>query len=116
VPTLRTTTPSPSTQIRSRRRAAARRHATRRDATPEGTLSPLQAQLDLALPPNRGLPDIKIRIDIAGLRNAGCDIPEVTRVSSTVTGAGGRVYTMPGGGYEMQFPYAVPGDFLKVES
>lgn len=84
-------------------------------ATPDGNLSPLQAQLDLALPPNRGLPEVKIRVDIAGLRDAGYAIPDATRVSSTVSGADGRVYTMPGGGYQMQFAYAIPGQFLKVE-
>jgi hypothetical protein len=62
----------------------------------------------LALPPNRALPDAAIRIDLAGLRKAGYEIPTPTRVSSTVTGAGGRTYSMPGGGYEMQFPYSIP--------
>jgi RHS repeat-associated protein len=84
-------------------------------ATSDGSLSPLQAQLDLALPPNRGLPEVKIRVDVEGLRDAGYAIPDVTRVSSTVTGADNRVYTMPGGGYQMKFPYAIPGRFLKVE-
>lgn len=83
-------------------------------ATPEGTLSPLQATLDLALPPNRALPNVTIRIDLAGLRNSGYEIPTPTRVSSTVTGAGGRVYTMPGGGYEILFPYEIPPQFLSV--
>lgn len=75
-------------------------------ATPDGELSPLQAQIDLALPPNRGLPGGLIRIDLAGLRQAGYDIPDVTQV--------GRSYSMPGGGYEMQFPYPIPPEFLKV--
>lgn len=47
---------------------------------------------------------------------AGYDIPQVTRASGTVTGAGGRVYTTPGGGYEMKFPYAVPPEFVRVVS
>lgn len=83
-------------------------------ATPNGSLSPLQASLELALPPNRALPDAAIRIDLAGLRKAGYEIPTPTRVSSTVTGAGGRTYSMPGGGYEIQFPYSIPAEFLKV--
>jgi len=75
-------------------------------ATPDGGLSPLQAQIDLALPPNRGLPGALVRIDVAGLRGAGYEIPKVTQV--------GRSFNMPGGGYEMQFPYSIPPEFLKV--
>ncbi len=75
-------------------------------ATPNGGLSPLQAQIDLALKPNRGLPDAIIRIDLAGLRAAGYDIPPITQV--------GRSFNMPGGGYEMQFPYRIPSEYLKV--
>ncbi|HML50004.1 MAG TPA: RHS repeat-associated core domain-containing protein [Propionicimonas sp.] len=82
-------------------------------ATPNGSLSPLQASLELALPPNRALPDAVLRIDLAGLRKAGYDIPTPTRVSSTVS-SGRRTYSMPGGGYEMQFPYAIPPEFIKV--
>lgn len=85
-------------------------------ATPNGALSPLQRTLDLALPPNRPLTNATVRIDVAGLRAAGYEIPQVTRVSGTVTGAGGRVYTMPGGGYEMKFPYGLPPEFLRVVS
>jgi hypothetical protein len=75
-------------------------------ATPNGELSPLQAQIDLALPPNRGLPSAMLRVDVAGLRSAGYDIPEVSQV--------GRSFNMPGGGSEMQFPYPIPPEFLKV--
>jgi RHS repeat-associated protein len=77
-------------------------------ATPEGSLSPLQAQIDLALPPNRGLTDAVLRIDLAGLRDAGYEIPQVTQV--------GRSFNMPGGGYELHFPYRVPPEFIKVFS
>ena len=77
-------------------------------ATPNGTLSPLQAQIDLALPPNRGLPDALVRIDLAGLRKAGYEIPQVRQV--------GRSFGMPGGGYEIQFPYSIPSQFIKVIS
>ena len=83
-------------------------------ATPNGGLSPLQAQIDLALPPNTGLRDAVMRVDVAGLRQSGYEIPAISRVTGTVTGPGGRVYTMPGGGYEMQFPYAIPPEFIKV--
>ncbi len=75
-------------------------------ATPNGTLSPLQAQIDLALPPNRGLRDALVRIDLAGLRQAGYEIPQVTRIA--------RKFGMPGGGFEMQFPYAIPPQFIKI--
>lgn len=83
-------------------------------ATPNGTLSGLGAKLELALPPTRSAPDIRIRIDLEGLRKAGYEIPTPTRVSNVVRGPDGRVYTMPGGGYEMQFPYEIPGEFLEV--
>jgi len=83
-------------------------------ATPSGELSPLQAQLELSLPPNRGLPTARIEIDVAGLREAGYEIPEITRVSNVVRAADGRVYSMPGGGYEMQFPYRIPPQYIKV--
>ncbi len=74
--------------------------------TPNGALSPLQAQIDLALAPNRGLPDALLRIDLAGLREAGFTIPEVTQVP--------RAFGMPGGGYEMYFPYSIPPEFIRV--
>jgi hypothetical protein len=45
-----------------------------------------------------------VRIDLAGMRQAGYEIPELTRVS-------GR---LPGGGYEMQFPYPIPPQFISV--
>jgi hypothetical protein len=83
--------------------------------TPTGNLSPLQAKLELALNPTKAAPEIKIRIDLDGLRKAGYEIPKPSRVSSTVTDPlTGRVYQMPGGGYEMQFPYEIPGEFLQV--
>jgi hypothetical protein len=83
-------------------------------ATPAGDLSPLQAQVELALPPNRGLPDLVVRINLAGLREAGYEIPAVTRVSNVVRGVDGRVYSMPGGGWEMQFRYPIPPEFVTV--
>lgn len=74
--------------------------------TSRGDLSPLQAQIDLALPPNRGLSDAVLRVDLAGLRRAGYDIGEFTRV--------GRKFNMPGGGTELRLEKAIPPRFLKV--
>jgi hypothetical protein len=75
-------------------------------ATPTEGLSPLQAHIELALNPAGGARNAILEIDLAGLRSAGYEIPEISRV----TGA----YGMAGGGYEMQFPYAVPPEFIKV--
>ncbi|MGH9169525.1 MAG: hypothetical protein ACRD0Z_01400 [Acidimicrobiales bacterium] len=75
-------------------------------ATPTGDLSPLQAHIDLALNPAGGPRNALIQIDLNDLRNAGYDIPQITRV----TGA----YGMPGGGWEMQFPYRIPPQYLTV--
>ncbi len=47
--------------------------------------------------------------------SAGYDIPILKRVSNVVTDpVTGRVYRMPGGGYEMPFPYDIPSEFLEV--
>ena len=75
-------------------------------ATPNGALSPLQAHIDLALPANRGLPDALLRVDLAGLRRAGYEIPQATQA--------GRMFGMPGGGMEMRFPYPIPPEFIKA--
>jgi len=75
-------------------------------ATPNGTLSPLQAQIDLALRPNRGVPDALVRIDLDGMRQAGYSIPEATQVA--------RNFGMPGGDFEMLFTYSIPPEFLTV--
>ena len=83
-------------------------------ATPTGDLSHLQAKIELALPPTRAAPEIKIRIDLEGLRKAGYEIPKSKRVSGTVKGPDGRVYQMPGGGHEIQFSYEIPSEFLEV--
>jgi hypothetical protein len=74
--------------------------------TSRGDLSPLQAQIDLALPPNRGLPDAVLRVDLAGLRKAGYDIGLFTQV--------GRKFNMPGGGTELRIEQAIPPRFLEV--
>lgn len=75
-------------------------------ATTASELSPLQAQIDLALPPNRGLPSKILRVDLKGMREAGYEIPQATEV--------GRSYNMPDGGYEMRFPYPIPPQFISV--
>ena len=77
-------------------------------------MSPTQASIELALPPNRKLPDAKLRIDLDAMRKDGYDIPEPRRVSNTVTGSDGRVYTQPGGGYEMQFDYEIPPKYITI--
>jgi uncharacterized protein YukE len=74
--------------------------------TPDGKLSPMQAQIDLALPPNRGLTDAVIRVDLKGLREEGFKIPEIRQVA--------RSNNMPGGGQEIFFDYEIPARFLKV--
>lgn len=74
--------------------------------TTTGELSPLQAHIDLALSPNRGLPDVILRIDLNGLRAAGYEIPKPTSVA--------RSNNMPGGGYEMHFPYPINPQFITV--
>ncbi len=61
---------------------------------------------DLALPPNRGLRDAVVRVDLAGLRGAGYEVPMFSQV--------GRRFNMPRGGYEAQFDYAIPRRFLNV--
>lgn len=75
-------------------------------ATPNGSLTPLQAQIDLALAPNRGLRGALVRVDLVGLRQAGYEIPAVARV--------GRKWGMPGGGFEVQFPYRIPPEYITV--
>ena len=75
-------------------------------ATLDATLEPLQAQLELALKPNRGLVDALLRIDLEGLRNAGFTIPELSPI--------GREFNMPGGNAELFFPYRIPSEFLSL--
>jgi RHS repeat-associated protein len=73
-------------------------------ATIDGNLSPNEASMLLALPTGRGNPTAMLRIDLAGLRGAGYEIPAVTQVAPS--------FGMPGGGYEMRFPYSVPAQFI----
>jgi hypothetical protein len=74
--------------------------------TPAGKLSPQQAQIDLALPPNRGLPQHLIEIDVTTLQKMGIEIPDATLV--------GRKFNMPGGGMEVIFPQKLPAEAMKV--
>jgi len=74
--------------------------------TPQGNLSPLQAQIDLALPPNRGLRDAVFEIDVAALQKLGIDIPPSTQI--------GRKYNMPGGELENVFELPlIPQEAIK---
>ncbi|RKY24584.1 MAG: hypothetical protein DRP83_07450 [Planctomycetota bacterium] len=84
-------------------------------ATPSDKLTGLQAKLELSLNPMRPAPNMRIRINLGAMRNAGYKIPSPTRVSNIVKDPiTGRAYTMPGGGYEMQFPYKIPSKYLEV--
>jgi len=47
-------------------------------------------------------------------QNAGYEIPDVMRVGNVVRDEFGGVFSMPGGGWEMQFPYAIPPQFVTV--
>ena len=74
--------------------------------TPNGTLTPLQAQIELALPANRGLPGAMLEIDAAGLQRAGI-APSLgpLRVQPTPNA--------PGGGVETIFNQAIPPQFIR---
>lgn len=74
--------------------------------TPAGNLSPIQAQIDLAPPPNRGLPGYLLEIDVGSLQRMGIQIPEL--------GQAGRMFNMPGSGTEVVFPHAIPAEALRV--
>lgn len=76
-------------------------------------LSPLQAQIDLGLPPNRGLPDTVLRIDLRVYGEQYGDIPLVMRVTGLVRGSGGRFYNVAGGGEEIQLPNPVPPEMIE---
>jgi hypothetical protein len=74
--------------------------------TPDGHLSPIQAQGDLALPPNRGVPNHLLEIDVSTVRQMGIEIPQGSQVS--------RSFNMPGGGTEVVFPHAVPPEAIDI--
>jgi len=75
--------------------------------TSRGNLSPLQAQIELALPANRSLPDSLLRIDVGALENAGIS-PFVgpRRVQGNLPGLGA------GGGTEFLFNQNIPSQFI----
>ena len=73
--------------------------------TPDGTKSGLQAQIDLALPPNRGVPNALMEIDTKTLQNMGIRIPNSTQVK--------RDFNMPGGGQETVFDTLIPPEALR---
>lgn len=68
-------------------------------------MSGIQAQIDLALPPNRGVPDALMEIDTKTLRNMGVDVPGSTQVR--------RDFNMPGGGRETVFDSRIPPEAIK---
>ncbi|MBE0449182.1 MAG: hypothetical protein IBX64_14000, partial [Actinobacteria bacterium] len=75
--------------------------------TPNSSLlSPLQAQIDLALRPNRGLPGAVYEIDLDALRRAGIEVSDSQLV--------GRMNNMPGGGQEMLiYTNKIPPEMLR---
>jgi len=74
--------------------------------TPNGGLTPLQAQIELALRPNRGLPGSVLEIDAAALQRAGIQ-PTLGPVRVQPTG------TAPGGGVEVIFGERIPPEFIR---
>jgi RHS repeat-associated protein len=71
--------------------------------TNKGNLSSLQAQIELALPANRALPNSILRIDASGLNPA-----LIRRVSGNLPGYGA------GGGTEFLFNQHIPANLIKV--
>jgi len=76
--------------------------------TPKGNLSPLQAQIELALPANRPLPGALLRIDVAAMREAGIT-PAIgpRRVQGNLPKLG------VGGGTELLFDQNIPAQFIQ---
>lgn len=68
--------------------------------TPNASLTPLQAHLGLALPPNRGLPQHLLEIDVKTLRDLGIEISELRQV--------GRRFNLPGGELESTVSGSIP--------
>jgi RHS repeat-associated protein len=73
--------------------------------TTEGGLSPIQAQINLALSPNRGLPNALFRIDAQGLENIG-----IRPFSGPRAVTGGNFGA--GGGTEVLFNRPIPAQYL----
>jgi len=72
--------------------------------TTNGNLSPLQAQIDLALKPNRGLPDATFRVDLNKVRELGIGVSNPRQVS--------RAFNQPGGGSEIIINGNIPPSAL----
>ena len=66
-------------------------------------LSPIQAQIELALPANRALPNSLLRINTSGLSPAA-----IRRVQGNLPGLG------PGGGTEFLFNQTIPSSAIKI--
>ncbi len=76
-------------------------------ATPQGGLSPIQAQIELALPANRPLPGAVLRIDVEGLARGGITPALGPRpVQGNLPGFGA------GGGTEVLFDQHIPAQFI----
>lgn len=71
--------------------------------TNNGKLSPLQAQIELALPANRALPNSILRIDVSGLKPS-----LIRRVTGNLPGYG------PGGGTEFLFDQFIPAGRITI--
>jgi hypothetical protein len=75
-------------------------------ATPNGSLSLLQAQIDLALRPNAGLRDVLYKIDLNELDRLGITYSGPSQVQ--------RMFGMPGGGQEVLINGPVPPSAISV--
>jgi RHS repeat-associated protein len=71
--------------------------------TNKSNLSPLQAQIELALPANRKMPNAILQIDVSGLRPV-----MVRRVTGNMPGYGA------GGGTEFLYNQKIPADLIKI--
>lgn len=77
-------------------------------ATPQDGLSPIQAQIELALPANRPLPGAVLRIDAHAMREAGINpVLGPRRVQGNLPGLG------TGGGTELLFDQNIPSQFIQ---
>ncbi len=76
--------------------------------TSQGGLSPIQAQIELALPVNRSLPNAVLKIDAQGLSRAGINPALGPRqVQGNLPGFGA------GGGTELLFDQKIPAQFIQ---
>lgn len=73
--------------------------------TPDGTKSGLQSQIDLALPPNRGVPDALLEIDTRMLNQMVVKTPDAILVHQD--------FNMPGGGQEVIFDTLIPSEVIR---